>query len=146
MTKFSRVSLLVLQLAPCAYGAETRTERKAEPMTQTELNSVGCQEQKKLDSELNKLYKKILGDPFYAKEKRTLLALKEMQRSWVKFRNAVLDARFPGKDKQENWGSTYPMCACSVEEDLTRKQIELLKAWDAGEEEGYVCSGSIKTH
>jgi uncharacterized protein YecT (DUF1311 family) len=103
-------------------------------MAQTELNNDGCQEPKKLDGELNKLYKKILSDPFYAKEKQTIQALKEMQRSWVKFRNAVLDARFRGKDKQANWGSIYPMCACSVEEDLTRKQIAVLKVWDSGEE------------
>jgi uncharacterized protein YecT (DUF1311 family) len=101
---------------------------------------------KATDEKLNKIYSLILQE--YKTDTLFIKRLKEAQRAWLQFRNAHLEARFPTQNKNEKqteYGSVYPECACYEMDELSKQRIRQLEAWLKGREEGDVCSGSYKT-
>ncbi|MBX3689985.1 lysozyme inhibitor LprI family protein [Dokdonella sp.] len=92
------------------------------------------------DRELNEVYRKVL--VAHAKDAVFVAKLKTAQRAWIAFRDAELEARFPAKDKQAEYGSSYSMCADGALESMTRQRIKDLRAWLEPVAEGEVCAGS----
>jgi len=115
------------------------------PGTQGALNKGACDQYKQDDRKLNEIYQAILNDKAYVSQTEFLASFKKAEVQWIKYRDAELEALFPGTNKQSEWGSIYPMCACSEMDGLTRQRIEELQHWYIGKEEGDVCGGTEKT-
>jgi uncharacterized protein YecT (DUF1311 family) len=132
--------VLTVGLAAAAWlggAAEARAQ------SQAELNREACAQYKVADDELNKIYAQILQE--YKTDAAFVGSMRAAQRAWVAFRDAHLEAMYPGADKQLQYGSAYPMCRCYALAEVTRERAEVLRRWVEGVEEGDVCAGSIKT-
>ena len=116
---------------------------EARAQSQSELNREACAQYKAADDELNKVYGQILNE--YKADAAFVGSMRAAQRAWVAYRDAHLEAMYPGRDKQLEHGSVYPMCRCYALAEATRERTEVLRRWVAGVEEGDVCAGSIRT-
>lgn len=129
MKKYIFASVLFL-LSSVAYG-----------QTQLEMNMEASAKCEKADSELNKVYQKIL--QVYKTDVVFVKSAREAQRQWLKYRDAQLKMKFP--PYQDAIGSVLPMCIASYKEELTKIRIEERKQWLNGALEGDACSGSLKS-
>jgi uncharacterized protein YecT (DUF1311 family) len=147
MRKSLRVAMsafaILAFLSGCATVGSKRNEKEA-PKTQAEMNKIACDENSQYSAEMDKLSDSILKDPVYAKNKTFVSAFKKAQVAWKKYRDATLEARFPGQEKQMKYGSVYDMCSCELSKTLYQNRIAELKVWIDGTEVGDVCSGSVK--
>jgi uncharacterized protein YecT (DUF1311 family) len=94
--------------------------------TQFELNQCACDEYKKADADLNKVYQQLLS--VNAREQEFTEKLKTAQRAWIVFRDAQLESLYPAiKDPRAQYGSVYPMCYCLAQKELTLQRTDQLK-------------------
>ncbi len=96
----------------------------------------------KADGEMTRIYSQIIKE--YAHDKEFIEKMKTAQRAWIRFRDAHLEALYPAKDKQSEYGSSYPSCYAMGILQLTRERIDHLMLWKEGVDEGNVCAGSVK--
>ena len=109
--------------------------------TQSQMNEGGCDSYKKADLELNQVYGQIV--KLHHSDTAFLQAFRAAQRAWIVFRDAEVKAKFPEPSPQTFYGSSYPMCACAVREQLTKQRTEQLRqTWLGNTAEGDVCAGS----
>lgn len=108
--------------------------------SQGEMNETGFNKYKKVDRQLNSVYKKIVAE--YSKDTLFIKNFVTAQKAWIKFRDAEMISRFPNYD---GYGSSFPMCWYSVLQELTEERTKNLKLWLTGMPEGDLCSGSVKT-
>lgn len=106
--------------------------------TQTSMAAKAGSDFKKTDSELNRIYQKVLAQ--YEDDARFVENLKSSQRLWIQLRDAEMKMKFP--DESNENGSCYSMCYYNYIEELTYQRTEALKQWIDGTEEGDVCAGS----
>jgi uncharacterized protein YecT (DUF1311 family) len=133
--------LIFLCLLLCATGrsqekgaAET-CEQKAQ--TQLDLNTCAADKLRSEDAKLDRVYQELL-----AKAKNDPVAtakIRSAQQAWVAFRDAQLEALFPADDKQDQYGSAYPMCAASARAQLTAERARMLESM-LHPVEGEMCS------
>src|SRR5207244_2441599 len=109
--------------------------------SQLEMNESAQKEFLKADGELNRIYRQILND--YQTDIPFIKNLKASQQLWLKYREAEMKMMFP-EHEPGYYGSVYPMCWAIYKTQLTNERIGKLNHWLDGEEEGNVCSGSIK--
>ncbi len=115
-------------LVPCLVAAQDSPKFRAcnaKAVAQPELNACAADEAKRVDAELNRIYRELLSkntDDAAAAEK-----IKKAQRAWVAFRDAYIEAMFPADDKQAEYGSMYQMEVDQALATLTRRQIDALK-------------------
>ena len=109
--------------------------------TQLEMNQQANDSYKKVNKELNEIYKQILIE--YKTDTVFIKNLKSSQRIWITFRDAELKVKYPERET-EYYGSIHPVCVANYLEKLTRERINTLKVWITGIEEGDCCSGSVK--
>ena len=106
-----------------------RTQTKnpcANALTQGEMNDCLCNQYKKADAELNRVYQQLLSAS--ANDKVFIEKLKTAQRAWIAFRDAQLEAIYPETgDPRVKYGSVYPMCYCGAQQDLTEERTRHLK-------------------
>jgi uncharacterized protein YecT (DUF1311 family) len=104
--------------------------------TQIEMNGCASAEATRADKELNRVYAQVLlksASVAEAAEKA-----KASQRAWVAYRDAYIEASYPAKDKQTQYGSMYPLEVELLRAKLTQRQTialeDLLKQYttDAG--------------
>jgi uncharacterized protein YecT (DUF1311 family) len=113
---------------------------RVQSQTQSEMNEQSFDSYKKVDTELNDVYKKILDK--YKSDTLFIKNLKISQRIWISFRDAELNMKFP--DYGPYWyGSMHPMCVAGYLEELTKDRIKTLKKWLEGRIQGDGCNGSI---
>lgn len=129
-----KVRLVILMMPFCFTVAFAQT--------QSEMNREACDENKKVDAELNKLYQQVVRE--YKADALFVQKMRNAQRAWVMYRDAYLESLYPSGTPHSAYGSVYPMCRCSVLADLTKRRVEELRRWVDGVEEGDVCSGSVK--
>jgi uncharacterized protein YecT (DUF1311 family) len=110
--------------------------------TQSEMNQKAYKDYEKADKELNTVYQQILKD--YKRDSKFILKLKEVQKAWIKFRDAEMNALFPEENKQLEYGSMFPLCWSIELTKLTKERTKKLKVWLHGIQEGDGCAGSIK--
>jgi len=110
--------------------------------SQRDMNRQACDQYRKADNELNAAYNQTL--KIYKDDALFIEKFKEAQRAWIVFRDAEMEALYPEKDKQETYGSVFPMCHCSELTAITLQRTKELKRWVKGTKEGDVCSGSIR--
>ena len=110
-------------------------------MTQGELNDCFCNQYKKADAELNRIYQELLSantnnQPFVDK-------LKTAQRAWIAFRDAQLEAIYlETGNPRVKYGSVYPMCYCQAQQYLTEERTRQLRRM-LRSPEGDVCGWDI---
>ena len=93
--------------------------------TQAEMNACANQEAARVDGELNNVYRKLLSR--VASQPKAVAKIKLAERAWVAYRDAYMDAMYPAKDKQAEYGSIYPMEADLLRAKLTQRQVTALK-------------------
>ncbi len=93
--------------------------------TQMEMNACASQEAARSDAELNEVYRKLLSQA--ASQQEAVAKIKAAERAWVAYRDAYMDAMYPAKDKQAEYGSIYPMEADLLRAKLTQQQVVALK-------------------
>jgi uncharacterized protein YecT (DUF1311 family) len=93
--------------------------------TQSELNACASEEAVRDEAELNREYRKLLS--MAGNDHERAAKIKLMERAWIAFRDAYLDAMYPAKDKQAEYGSMFPMEADMLRAQLTQQQIAALK-------------------
>ena len=93
--------------------------------TQSEMNACANQEAARVDGELNDVYRKLLSRA--ASQPKAVVKIKFAERAWVAYRDAYMDAMYPAKDKQAEYGSIYPMEADLLRAKLTQRQVTALK-------------------
>lgn len=128
----SALPLLLLMLLPTSILAQT----------QAEIDRKACDEYRRADAELNRVYQQVLTE--YKTDSLFVDKLRGAQRAWLRYRDAQLEALYPARDPQRAYGSVYPMCRCQALTALTLERTEVLRRWIMGVEEGDVCSGSIR--
>jgi uncharacterized protein YecT (DUF1311 family) len=92
--------------------------------TQRAMNICGSEELKRTYSELHRAYGEALSstksDPI------ALAKVVKANRAWEAYRDAYVDAMYPARDKQANYGSIYPLGASMLRVRLARLQIRAL--------------------
>ena len=104
--------------------------------TQYDLNQSNCNELQAVNKRLNSTYQKVLNR--HKSNAAEQLAIKKSQKAWLAFRDAQLEAIYPGAD---NFGSSHPMCFCIESTVLTEARIRQLSQW-LKPREGDMCGGS----
>jgi uncharacterized protein YecT (DUF1311 family) len=92
----------------------------AKAMTQTAITSCAAEELTRAGRALNIVYAKLIRA--VADRPETLAKVRTAERAWITYRDAYLEAVFPAKAKQAEYGSIYLMEADQFLADLTRQQ------------------------
>jgi uncharacterized protein YecT (DUF1311 family) len=93
--------------------------------TQMEMTACAREEAARVDAELNEVYRKILAR--VGKQEEPVAKIKAAERAWIAYRDAYMEAMYPAKDKQAEYGTIYPMEADLLRAKLTQRQITALK-------------------
>jgi uncharacterized protein YecT (DUF1311 family) len=93
--------------------------------TQGEMNACASEEAARVDVELNTVYRKLLLKA--ASQPEAVAKVKASERAWVTYRDTYMEAMYPAKDKQAEYGSIYPMEADLLKAKLTRQQVAALE-------------------
>jgi uncharacterized protein YecT (DUF1311 family) len=93
--------------------------------TQAEMTACASQEAARADALLNNEYRKLLSKA--AGQLEAVAKIKAAEKAWIAYRDAYMDAMYPAKNKQAEYGSIYPMEANLLYAKLTQRQITALK-------------------
>lgn len=108
----------------------------AKAKTQAEMNACANQEAAHADAELNEVYRKLITEA--SRQPEAIEKIRAAERAWTAYRDAYMNAMYPAKDKQTEYGSVYPMQADLLRASLTRRQVdalrELLRRYEPGAE------------
>jgi uncharacterized protein YecT (DUF1311 family) len=108
----------------------------AKAKTQIDMNGCASAEATRADKELNRVYAQVLVRAASVPEAAD--KAKAAQRAWIAYRDAYIEATYPAKDKQTQYGSMYPLDVELLRAKLTQRQTialeDLLKEYssDAG--------------
>jgi len=143
--KTTFLPLLIIVCTALSLVQAQNSKRKRQPkspcgnaLNQTDMNQCFCDEYRKSDAELNRVYQQLLkanqDDPVRTEK------VKAAQRAWITFRDAQMEAFYPttGEDPKLTYGSVYHMCYCLDEKALTEDRIRQMKAI-LNSKEGDVC-------
>ena len=123
MKCFTLAAILALGAIP-ALGQDSPQYRECstKATTQISMNLCARDEATRVDDELNFTYTKMLT----ARDANAAAKLKSMQRAWLTYRDAYVEAMYPAADKQAEYGTMYPMELNLLRATLTRHQIDAL--------------------
>lgn len=120
MTKCLAIAMLLCTGAvSSAYAATDSCLSKA--TTQTAMNVCASRTAAAADRQLQTLYQQVL-----AAAKNDPVALKKLraeEAAWAAYRDAYIAATYPAADKQQMYGSSYPMKADLLRAHLTQLHI-----------------------
>jgi uncharacterized protein YecT (DUF1311 family) len=110
-----------------AHGQESARYRACneKARTQGEMNACASEEASRVDAELNSVYRRLLSKA--SSQPEAVAKIKASERAWITYRDAYMEAMYPAKDKQAEYGSIYPMEADLLKAKLTREQVAALK-------------------
>jgi len=89
------------------------------------MNACASDEAARVEAELNQVYQKLLSR--VASQPEATTKIKTAERAWIAYRDAYMDAMYPAKNKQGEYGSIYPMEADLLRAKLTKRQVTALK-------------------
>ncbi|MGB6833106.1 MAG: lysozyme inhibitor LprI family protein [Candidatus Acidiferrum sp.] len=125
------IAFLVASLPALAQDSVQYRACNDKAKTQGEMNACASEEAARVDTELNTVYRKLLSKA--ASQPEAVAKIKASERAWITYRDAYMDAMYPAKDKQAEYGSVYPMEADLLKAKLTRQQVaaveEMLKQY-----------------
>jgi uncharacterized protein YecT (DUF1311 family) len=119
------IVFLVISLPALAQDSAQYRACNKKAKTQTEMNACANEEASRVDAQLNDVYRKLLLQT--ASQREASEKIKAAERAWVAYRDAFIDAMYPAKDKQAEYGSIYPMEADLLRAKLTDRQVTALK-------------------
>jgi uncharacterized protein YecT (DUF1311 family) len=93
--------------------------------TRGKMNACASEEAARVDVELNTVYRKLLLKA--ASQPEAVAKIKASERAWIAYRDTYIEAMYPAKDKQAEYGSIYPMEADVLKAKLTRQQVAALE-------------------
>jgi uncharacterized protein YecT (DUF1311 family) len=93
--------------------------------TQYDLNVCAYEGTKHADDEINHIYAKVIAK--FASDPDAVAKIRAMERAWIIYRDAYIEATYPARNKQSAYGTRFPMEVAELRADLTRKQIDALK-------------------
>lgn len=94
-------------------------------MTQTAMNLCAYAETRRVDKKLHETYQRLL---FETKNQQSLtLTIRDMERSWITYRDQFMSAMYPDKDKEGEYGSIFPFEENRVLAKLTQDHIDELR-------------------
>jgi uncharacterized protein YecT (DUF1311 family) len=123
--KYLAIVLLIASLPGRAQDSPRYLACNKKAKTQGEINACANEEAERVDAELNDVYRKLLSKA--ATEPEAVAKIKAAERAWIAYRDAYMDAMYPAKDKQAEYGSIYPMDAALLRAKLTQQQVAALK-------------------
>jgi uncharacterized protein YecT (DUF1311 family) len=140
--KYSVAVLFMFCSIPClAQYSEQYRACNEKAKTQVEMTACAHGEAARVDTELNDVYRRLLSKA--ASEPEAVAKIKAAETAWLAYRYAYVDAMYPAKDKQAEYGSIYPMEVDLLRAKLTQQQVgalrELLQQTD---ERKYSSAGS----
>jgi uncharacterized protein YecT (DUF1311 family) len=89
------------------------------------MNACASEEAAHVDARLNDVYRELLSQA--ASQQEGVAKIKAAERAWIAYRDAYMDAMYPARDKQAEYGSIYPMEADLLRAKLTQHQVAALK-------------------
>src|SRR5277367_4832104 len=90
-----------------------------------ELTVCANEEATRVDVELNRIYKFLLSE--VRNDRLAEDKIRAAQKAWLAYRDAYIEAMYPAKNKQAEYGSIFPMEVNLLEAKLARQQIEALR-------------------
>ncbi len=111
--------------AACTCEAPEARACNDKAKTQGEMNACASEEAARVDAQLNDVYRKLLSQA--ASQQEAVAKIKAAEKAWIAYRDAYVDAMYPAKDKQAEYGSIYPMEADLLRAKLTERQVTALK-------------------
>ena len=93
--------------------------------TQSEMNVCASEEAASMDARLNQVYEELLSQT--ANHQEAIAKIKAAERAWLIYRDAYIDAMYPAKDKQTEYGSVYPMEVDLLRAKLAQLQVDALE-------------------
>jgi len=90
-----------------------------------EINACASAEASRVDAQLNDIYRKLLSQA--ARQPEAVEKIKALERAWIVYRDAFIDATYPAKEKLAEYGSVYPMETALLRAKLTERQVTALK-------------------
>ena len=136
--RYLAVVFLIASLPGLAQNSEQYRACNDKAKTQGEMNACASEEAARVDAQLNDVYRKLLSQAVSHHE--AVAKIKAAERAWIAYRDAYMDAMYPAKDKQAEYGSAYPMEADLLRAKLTERQRtaleELLQQYNGAEQQG----------
>lgn len=123
--KYLAMALLIASLPGFAQDSPRYLACNKKAKTQGEINACANEEAARVDVELNDVYRKLLSKA--AGEPEAVAKIKAVERAWIAYRDAYMEAMYPAKDKQAEYGSIYPMEVDLLRAELTQQQVAALK-------------------
>jgi uncharacterized protein YecT (DUF1311 family) len=117
--------MFVAALATFAQDSPQFHSCEEKATTHMEMNVCASQEAARADAQLNDIYKKLLSK--VSGQPEAIAKIKAAEKAWVTYRDAYMEAMYPAKDKQFEYGSDYPMEADLLFAKLTYRQVTALK-------------------
>jgi uncharacterized protein YecT (DUF1311 family) len=120
--------LILFLLVSLAGVAQESAEYRAcinRATTQMEMNTCAGDEAARVEARLNDVYHKLLVQA--SNQVEALAKIKAAERAWVAYRDAYMEAMYPAKDKQVEYGSIYLMEASLLRAKLTERHTTELK-------------------
>ena len=125
--RFPRLAVLLALISFPLSSQPSRTHAACleKGKTQAEMNACANEEAARADAELNSTYRTLLSKA--AAQPEAVVKIKAAERAWIAYRDAFVDAMFPAKDKQAEYGSMFPMQVALLRAKLTQQQVAALK-------------------
>lgn len=135
---FIAVFFLVIATSAVCQSRDSQCWKTA--TTQLDMNQCAATDAKAADAELNDVYQKLLTKLNSDENAKT--KLQAAQRAWTAFRDARLDELFPADDKQQEYGSIFPMCYAQVTAAITKERTAQLRRMLDGKDPCNISSGA----
>lgn len=143
--RYLAVVFLLASLPGLAQNSEQYRACNDKAKTQGEMNTCASEEAARVDAHLNDVYRKLLLQA--ARQQEAVVKIKAAERAWIVYRDAYVDAMYPAKDKQAEYGSIYPMEVDLLRAKLTQQQVaalkELLQQYSGAEQSGATKDGNL---
>lgn len=120
----SLIFLAAVGSCGCLAQSSGQTSCFEKANTQAAMTACASEEARLADDHLNEIYQKLLSS---AGSRLDYIAkLKAAEIAWIAYRDAYMEAMYPAKNKQGEYGSIYPMEANLLRARLTLQQISAL--------------------
>jgi len=120
------IAFLVVSIPALAQDSAQYRACNDKAKTQGEMNACASEDVGRAEAELNSVYRKLLVRA--ASQPEAVAKIKASESAWITYRDAYIEASYPAKDKQTEYGSVYPMVADLLKAKLTRQQVVALEA------------------
>jgi uncharacterized protein YecT (DUF1311 family) len=123
-----RYLLMAFLLVSLSSVAQESAEYRAcldRATTQMAMNTCASEEAARVEGRLNDVYHKLLTAA--AKQPDAVDKIKGAERAWIAYRDAYVEAMYPAKDKEVEYGSIYLMNVNLLRMKLTERQVTALK-------------------